>query len=84
VQITALGRDLLSQARHPNPVVSLSLDLGSEARAILHHLLENGDLAGRDAVGRTLITLAVDDRLLKRPLTFGAAVEDLEDGDDEN
>jgi hypothetical protein len=55
---------------------------GSETRAILHYLLEHGDLAGRDASGGTLITLAVDDRLLERLLTFNAGFEDLEDGGD--
>jgi hypothetical protein len=64
-------------------VVSLSLNPGSEARTILHHLLEHGDLAGRDATGRTLITLAVDDWLLERLLTFDAGAEDLEDGGDQ-
>jgi hypothetical protein len=47
-----------------------------------HHLLEHGDLSGRETVGRTLITLAVDDRLLERLLTFDAGAEDLEDGGD--
>jgi len=51
-------------------------------RAILHYLLEHGDLAGRDASGGTLITLAVDDRLLGRLLTFNPGSEDLEDGGD--
>jgi hypothetical protein len=53
-------------------VVSLPLDPGSEARTILHHLLEHGDLGDRDAAGRTLITLAVNDWLLERLLTFDA------------
>jgi hypothetical protein len=63
-------------------VVSLRLDPGSEARTLLHHLLEHGDLTGRDAASRTLLTLAVDDRLLQRLLTFDAGAEDLEDGGD--
>jgi hypothetical protein len=61
-------------------VVSLPLDPGSEARTILHHLLEHGDQSDRDAAGRTLITLAVNDWLLERLLTFDAGAEDLEDG----
>ncbi len=44
---------------------------------------ENRRLArSRDAVGQTLITLGVDDRLLDRILTFDAGSEDLEDGGD--
>jgi hypothetical protein len=42
-------------------VIPLLLDPGAQARTILHHLLEHGDVAGRDAVGRTVITLAVND-----------------------
>ena len=45
-------------------IVPLPLDPGSEARTILHHLLEDADVAGRDAAGRTLLLLPVDDRLL--------------------
>jgi hypothetical protein len=37
-------------------VVTLPLALGSQARTILHHLLEHGDVAGCDLAGRTLIT----------------------------
>ena len=33
-------------------VIPLRLDPGSQARTILHHLLERGDIAGRDAEGR--------------------------------
>jgi hypothetical protein len=51
-----------------------------EGRTILHHLLERGDVADRDAARRTLIMLAVDDRLLDRLLTFDGGAEDLEDG----
>jgi hypothetical protein len=63
-------------------VVASPIDTGSQARTILHHLLERGDVAGRDAVGRTVITLAVDDWLLERLMTFGAGAEDHEDNGD--
>ena len=63
-------------------VVALHTDAGSQARAILHHLLQHSDVAGRDAVGRTVITLAVDDWLLDRLMTFDAASEDMEDNGD--
>jgi hypothetical protein len=37
---------------------------------------------GRDPVGRTVIALAVDDRLLEQLRSFDAGAEDLEDGGD--
>jgi hypothetical protein len=37
---------------------------------LLHHLLEHGYVARCDSAGRTVITLAVDDWLLERLLTF--------------
>ena len=61
-------------------VVPLPIDAASQARTLLYHLLEHGDVAGRDAAGRTVITLAVDDWLLERLLTFDAGSEDIEDG----
>jgi hypothetical protein len=63
-------------------IISLLLDPGAQARTILHHLLEHGDVAGHDAVGRTVITLAVDDWLLEHLLTFDAGNENLEDDGD--
>ena len=63
-------------------VVPLRLDPGSQARTILHHVLEHGDIAGRDAAGRTVITLAVDNWLLEQIMTFEAGAEDHEDGGD--
>jgi len=63
-------------------VVPLRLDPGNEARTILHHLLEHGDIAGRDAVGRRVIALAVDDWLFEQLMTFDAGAEDLEDSRD--
>ena len=64
------------------PVTALPLDPGAQARALLHHLLEAGDIIGRDAAGRAVIQLAADDWLLERLLTFDAASEDPEDGSD--
>jgi hypothetical protein len=60
----------------------LFLDPVAQARTILQHLLEHGDIAGRDAAGRTVITLAVDDWLLDRLLTFDGGSEDLEGNGD--
>ena len=64
------------------PVTALPLDSGAQARALLHHLLEAGDIIGRDRIGRTVIQLAADDRLLDQLTTFDADVENLEDGGD--
>jgi hypothetical protein len=64
-------------------VLPLRLDPGSQARTILHHVLEQGDIAGHDAAGRTVITLAVDDWLLDQLLAFDADAEDIEDGGDD-
>lgn len=49
---------------------------------MLHHLLEAGDVIGRDQSGRTLIQLAVDDWTLEQLLIFDAGAEDLEEEDD--
>jgi hypothetical protein len=37
---------------------------------------------GRDTAGRTLIQLAVDDRVLEKLMTFDAEAADFEDGSD--
>ena len=63
-------------------VTPLPLDSGAQARALLHHLLEAGDIIGRDMTGRTVIQLAADDRLLDQLMTFDAGAEDLEDSGD--
>ena len=42
-------------------IVPLPLPPGAEARALLHHLLEHGDIVGRDTAGQTIIQLVVDD-----------------------
>jgi hypothetical protein len=64
------------------PATALPLDPGAEARVLLHHLLEAGDIIGKDAAGRTVIRLVADDRLLDQLMTFDAGAEDLEDGSD--
>jgi hypothetical protein len=63
-------------------IVPLPLPLGAEARALLHDLLEHGDIVGRDTAGRTIVQLAVDDWALERLLTFDADAAELEDGAD--
>jgi hypothetical protein len=63
-------------------VIPLRLDPGSQARTILHHLLERGDIAGRDAEGRKVITLAIDDWLFEQLMIFDAGAEELEEGGD--
>jgi hypothetical protein len=64
------------------PVTALPVDPGAQARALLHHLLEAGDIIGRDAAGRAVIQLAANDWLLDQLMTFDAGAEDLEDGGD--
>ena len=64
-------------------IVPLPLPPGAEARALLHHLLEHGDIVGTDTAGRTIITLAVENRVLDRLMTFDAEAADLEDGGDD-
>jgi hypothetical protein len=64
-------------------VVAIPLHPGAQARALLHHILANGDIVGRDNFGRTTIALAVDDWTLDQLLTFDAGSEDLEDADGE-
>ena len=71
-----LGLRSATEGQAQMAVVSLPTDAGSQSRDILDHLLEHGDVAGRDAAGRTVITLAVDDWLLERLLTFDARAED--------
>ena len=65
-------------------IVPLPLSLNVAARALLHHLLEHGDIVGRDTAGRTIIQLAVDDRVLETLMTFDADAAELEpEPDDE-
>jgi hypothetical protein len=64
-------------------IVPLPLSQNVQARALLHHLLEHGDIVGRDAVGRTIIQLAVDERVLETLMTFDADAAELEPEPDE-
>ena len=64
-------------------IVLLPLPPGAEARVLLHHLLERGDIVGRDAAGRTIIQLSVDDRVLETLMTFDADAAQLEPEPDE-
>jgi hypothetical protein len=66
-------------------IVSLPLPPSAQARALLHHLLEQGDVLGRDAVGRTIIQLALEDWTLEKLMTFDTESADLEpEPDDED
>jgi hypothetical protein len=59
--------------------MAIALPPGAEARALLHHILEHGDLVGRDTDGRTIIQLAVEDSTLETLMAFDADAADLED-----
>jgi hypothetical protein len=59
-------------------IVPLPLPPNVAARALLHHLLEHGDIVGRDAAGQTIIQLSVDDYVLETLMTFDADAADLE------
>jgi hypothetical protein len=63
-------------------IVPLPLPAHAEARALLHHLLEHGDILGQDPAGRTVIQLAVDDWVYEKLMTFDAEATELEDGGD--
>jgi hypothetical protein len=63
-------------------IVPLPIPPGAEARALLHHLLEHGDIVGSDSTGRTIVQLAVDDWTLDKLASFDADVAELEDGSD--
>jgi hypothetical protein len=58
-------------------IVPLPLSAHAEARALLHHLLEHGDLVGKDSAGRMVIQVAVDGHTLDTLMSFDA--DDLED-----
>jgi len=63
-------------------IVALPLDPGAEARVLLHHILEQGDVVGTGRAGRTIIQLAVDDWILDQLLQFDGGAEDLEPDDE--
>jgi hypothetical protein len=64
-------------------IAPLPLPSGSQARALLHQVLERGDIVGRDAAGQTIIQLSVPDYVLERLMTFDAEAAELEDGGDD-
>ena len=64
-------------------IVPLPLPPGAEARALLHHLLEHGDVVGVDSAGRMIIELAVDGWVLEKLMTFDADAAELEGGGDD-
>ena len=64
-------------------IVPLPLPAHAEARVLLHHLHEHGDVVGRDGAGRTVIKLAVDDLMLDRLMGFDADAAELEDQGDQ-
>jgi hypothetical protein len=65
-------------------VVPLPLPPNIAARPLLHHLLEHGDIVGRDAAGDTIIQLSVNDHVLENLMTFDADAAEFEpEPDDE-
>ena len=66
-------------------IVPFPIPPSAQARTLLHHLLEYGDIVGRDAAGRTVIQLAVNDYVLETLMTFDAEAAELEpEPDDED
>jgi hypothetical protein len=61
-------------------ILPLPLPPGAQARVLLHHLLEHGDVVGSDPAGRIVIQLAVDEWVYEKLMTFEAEAADLEDG----
>jgi hypothetical protein len=49
-----------------------------QLEALLHHLLDHGDIVGRDAAGQTIIQLSVNDYVLETLMTFNAEAAELE------
>lgn len=62
--------------------VPLPLPPNVAARALLHHLLEHGDVVGKDTMGRTVIQLVVDDWVLDTLMTFDAEATEFENAVD--
>ena len=58
-------RSIFSRPTRTRPtstaVVPLPHSRDVQARPLLHHLLEQGDVVGKDSSGRTAIQLSVDD-----------------------
>jgi hypothetical protein len=63
-------------------IVPLPLLPYIEGRALLHHLLEHGDVVASEPAGRTVIQLAVDDCVYEKLMTFDAEATEFEDGGD--
>jgi hypothetical protein len=63
-------------------IVPLPLPPDAEARALLHHVLERGDVVGRDSAGRTVIQLAVEGWVLDKLMGCDADAVELEDDSD--
>jgi hypothetical protein len=61
-------------------IVPLPLSPNAEARALLHHILEHGDVVGRDSAGRTILQLAVNDWVLDKLMGSDADAAEGEDG----
>jgi hypothetical protein len=57
---------------------SINVEAPPTMRAVLRQILETGDVLGRDASGRVVLTLAIDEWLLDKLAAFDAAAEDLE------
>jgi hypothetical protein len=67
-----------------NRIYPLPLSPKVAARALLYHLLEHGDIVGKDTADRTVIQLSVNDHILETLMTFHADAGELEpDPDDE-
>jgi hypothetical protein len=64
-------------------IVPLPLPPNVAARVLLHHLLEHGDIVGRDAAGNTIIQLSVNDHVLETLMMFEADGAELEQEPDD-
>ena len=53
-------------------------DAGAFAKSVLHHLLQQGDIAGWDAAGWPVLQLTIDDWLLEELCAFDADAAELE------
>ena len=76
------SRTLTTNRTRSMAIVPLPLSLDVEARALLHHVLEHGDIVGRDSAGRTVIQLLVDDWTLEKLMGFDVEAAELEEGGD--
>jgi hypothetical protein len=60
-------------------IVPLPLPAHVEARALLHLLVEHGNVVACDSASRTVIQLALDDHTLDRLMSFEADAAEFED-----